>query len=106
MTRSAADTLTRPRRAARRGADELLRARIESARNALERDRVLTGKKTHRMSGRVDPGLVRAAMERSGIKGETALIEAALTLMAEPDDYALWLISQRGQLDRDFELVL
>jgi Arc/MetJ family transcription regulator len=106
MTRSATHKRTRSPRAARGGSDELLRARIEVAHKALERDRILTGRKTHRVSGRIDPGLIRAAMERSGIKAETALVEAALTLLAEPDDYALWLISQRGQLDKDFELVL
>ena len=106
MPRSVADTLTQARRAGCRGGDKLLRARIEAARNALERDQILTGKKTYRMSGRIDPGLVHAAMKRSGIKRETVLIEAALALMAEPDDYAHWLISQRGQLDKDFELVL
>jgi hypothetical protein len=99
-------TRERTPRAAKSSADELVRARIEVAQRALQRDRLLTGKKTHRVSGRIDPGLVRAAMERSGIRSETALVEAALTLLAEPDDYALWLISQRGQLDKEFELAL
>lgn len=106
MTRSTTDVPVQARRAEKGGADALLRARIEVAQKALERGRILTGRKTHRVSGRIDPGLVRAAMERSGIKAETALVEAALTLLAEPDDYALWLISQRGQLDKDFELAI
>jgi hypothetical protein len=84
--------------------DRLLASRIDFARNALAESGQLTGRRTRRIGARVDPGLVEAAMQRAGIDSETALIEAALTLLAEPDDFGQWLVSQRGTLDEDFEL--
>lgn len=88
------------------GADSLLQDQIRCALEALRRSGRLTGSRSRRITVQIDPGLVAAAMERSGIKSETDLIEAALAVIAEPDDFAAWLISHRGALDRDFTLAL
>lgn len=86
--------------------NKLLHARIAFAHGALAESGRLTGKRSRKIGARVDPGLIAAAMERTGIESETALLEAALTLLAEPDDFGAWLISQRGSLDEDFKLAL
>jgi hypothetical protein len=90
----------------RQVADNMIRERIAFAQRSLEEAGRLTGEKTRRISARLDPGLVEAAMDRTGITSETALLEAALAMMAEPDDFGAWLISQRGKLDEDFELAI
>jgi hypothetical protein len=86
--------------------DKILKARLDFAREALSESGRLTGRRTRRIGARVDPGLIEAAIERTGIASETALLEAALTLLAEPDDFGVWLVSRRGTLDKDFELAL
>jgi hypothetical protein len=85
---------------------DILQARIEFAQQSLREKGCLRGEKTRRVSARLDPGLVEAAMARTGITSETELLEAALAMMAEPDDFGAWLIGQHGRLDRDFELVI
>lgn len=87
-----------------RGTDRIIQARIAFARQALRDNGRLSGRRTQRVSARLDPGLIKAAKERSGIKGETALLEAALALIAEPDGFWAWMMQQRGKLDEDFEL--
>jgi hypothetical protein len=90
----------------RKTRNRTLEARLEFAREALVGSGRLTGRRTRKIGARLDPGLVEAAMQRSGIESETALLEAALTLLAEPDDFGVWLVGQRGKLDKDFELAL
>ena len=87
-------------------ADALVQERIKHALSALKTSGRMSGQRTRRVSARLDPGLLAAAMERTGITSETALLEAALAVLAEPDDFGSWLISQRDALDKDFELAL
>lgn len=81
-----------------------LHPRVRHALLALERDGMLAGPRTRKLSSRVPPELVKAAMDRSGIDNETDLVTAALAVMAAPDDFGAWLVSQAGRLSEDFEL--
>ncbi len=64
---------------------------------------VLSGARTQRLSARVDPGLVAAARARTGIDSDSELVHAALALLAAPDDFGAWLVSQAGRLPREFD---
>jgi hypothetical protein len=48
--------------------------------------------------------LVARAKKRTGIDSDTDLIEVALANIAVADDYADWLLSRRGAVDREAEL--
>lgn len=48
--------------------------------------------------------LVSSAKARTGIRSDTELLEVALANLALADDYAEWLLSQRGTLPGDLEL--
>ena len=60
--------------------------------------------KTTRISGRVDPELVRRAKARSGITADTDLIEYALASIALEDDFAADFVASRGTVDPDIKL--
>jgi hypothetical protein len=90
------------RRAA--GADRLLMLKAGAARQSA-REKKLLGSPSRKISARVPAKLLKAAMKRSGIKEVSAAIETALALMAEPDEFGEWLLTQAGTLPADFELV-
>jgi hypothetical protein len=48
--------------------------------------------------------LVERAKKRTGINSDTDLIEVALANIAVADDYAEWLLSQRGTLAGEADL--
>ena len=77
--------------------------RLAHAMQTLQRRGVLKGVRSRKMSVRVDPGLLEEARARSGVKGDSDLVNAALALMAAPNDFGIWLLSQRGSLSKDFE---
>jgi hypothetical protein len=58
------------------------------------------------MSARVDPGLVEAARIKTGLYNDSELINAALAVIAAPDDFGPWFAAQAGRLPKDFELEL
>ncbi|NBB84521.1 MAG: hypothetical protein GVY28_14105 [Alphaproteobacteria bacterium] len=95
------DTLTRSPSDAGKSA---VRRRVVHAMARLADDPAMTGRRSHRVSARLDPALIEAAKQRTGLTSETEVIEAALALIVEGDAFADWLVSQRGTLDRDFEL--
>jgi hypothetical protein len=88
----------------KKGPDEILQAKLRSARHSLESRGVLSGARSKRLSVRVDPGLVEEAKRRSGLRSDSELVSAALALMAESDTFGAWLVAQKGTLSRDFEL--
>jgi hypothetical protein len=101
--RSSAATRTR-KASSEEGPDEVLQAKLTSARRSLERRGVLSGIRSKRLSARVDPGLVEEAKRRSGLQSDSELVSAALALMAESDTFGIWLVAQKGTLSEDFEL--
>ncbi len=48
--------------------------------------------------------LVAKAKKRTGIDSDTELIEVALANIAVADDYADWLLSQRGTISGEADL--
>jgi hypothetical protein len=48
--------------------------------------------------------LVEQAKKKTGIQSDSKLIEAALANIVAADDYADWLLSQRGTVSRALDL--
>jgi hypothetical protein len=86
--------------------DPITSARIEFALSALAAGGKLKGARTERLSARVDPGLIKAARARSGLGSDSELVNAALAVLAAPDDFGPWFATQAGRLPKDFELEL
>jgi hypothetical protein len=57
-------------------------------------------------SARVDPGLIKAARAKTGCDSDSELVNAALAVLAAPDDFGTWFAAQVGRLPKDFELEL
>ncbi len=88
----------------RPSADPLLAARLSFAIESLTRSGKILGARTKRLSARVDPELIAAARAKMGVKNDSDLITAALALIAAPDEFGPWLVTQAGRLPKDFEL--
>jgi hypothetical protein len=65
---------------------------------------LLSGARTQTIRGRMPAGLVKQAKLRTGISSDSKLIEAALASLAVADDYAQWLLAQRGTVSSDLDL--
>ena len=65
-----------------------------------EKEGLLHGERTQMVRGRMPEALVARAKKRTGIDSDTDLIEVALANIAVADDYADWLLSRRGGVDR------
>jgi hypothetical protein len=69
-----------------------------------EEQGLLRGERTQVVRGRMPEALVARAKKRTGIASDTDLIELALANIAVADDYADWLLSRRGTIDREAKL--
>ena len=94
-------TLARPQ-----SIDPITSARVEFALSTLAASGKLKGSRTERLSARVDPGLIKAARTKTGLKNDSELVNAALAVLAAPDDFGPWFAAQAGRLPKDFELEL
>jgi hypothetical protein len=65
---------------------------------------LLAGSRTHMLRGRMPVGLVEQAKLKSGISSDSKLLEAALANLAVSDDYAQWLLAQRGTINPELDL--
>jgi hypothetical protein len=65
---------------------------------------LLSGSRTHVLRGRMPVGLVQQAKLKSGISSDSKLLEAALANLAVADDYAQWLLAQRGTVNPELDL--
>ena len=79
-------------------------ARVSFAVRWLEQRGILAGKRSHKLSARVDPGLLRAARDRLGEHSDTEVVNAALAVLAGGDEFGVWLVGRSGRLPEDFEL--
>lgn len=52
---------------------------------------------------KVNPAVLKAAMDRTGISRTSTAVNAALMLLAAEDDFGRFLISRAGELSEDFE---
>jgi hypothetical protein len=87
-------------------ADPIVAARLAFALKALRESGRLAGVRTKRLSARVDPGLIKAARAKTGLENDSDLVNAALAVIAAPDDFGPWFATQAGRLPKDFELEL
>lgn len=85
------------KRVSRRFADALAIARQTG---------LLEGGRTTLVRGRMPDALVAKAKARSGVQSDTELIEVALANLAVADEYASWLLAQRGKVSKDLDLEL
>jgi hypothetical protein len=69
-----------------------------------EKEGLLRGERTQVVRGRMPEALVTKAKKRTGIHSDTDLIEVALASIAVEDDYADWLLTQRGGVPREADL--
>jgi hypothetical protein len=106
MPRKPAARRATRRAAAKRTVDPLVSARLRFALAVLMAGGKLAGARTRRLSARVDPGLIEAARSRTGIGNDSDLVNAALAVIAAPDDFGPWFAAQAGRLPADFELDL
>jgi hypothetical protein len=97
---------SRPRTKLGQAADPMVAARMAHAARALEAGKRLHGARSKRVSVRVDPGLIEAAKAKSGLASDSDVINAALAVIAAPDDFGSWFIRQAGTLPEDFELAI
>jgi len=86
--------------------DPVVAAKVRFAFQVLTEGRKLAGARSRRLSARVDPGLIEAARQKTGIGNNSDLINAALAVIAAPDDFGPWFAAQSGRLPPDFELGL
>jgi hypothetical protein len=65
---------------------------------------LLSGSRTHVIRGRMPAALIEQAKRKSGIVSDSKLLEAALANLALSDDYAQWLLAQRGTVSPELDL--
>jgi hypothetical protein len=78
--------------------------RLREVLTIAEERGLLSGSRTHVLRGRMPVGLVEQAKLKSGISSDSKLLEAALANLAVSDDYAQWLLAQRGTIDPELDL--
>jgi hypothetical protein len=91
---------TAPRNLLHKSPQESLREVLTLA----EERGLLSGSRTHMLRGRMPVGLVQQAKLKSGISSDSKLLEAALANLAVSDDYAQWLLAQRGTINPELDL--
>ncbi len=89
-----------------KSSDPITSARVDFALLRLAASGKLEGSRSERVSVRVDPGLIKAARTKTGLKSDSELVNAALAVLAAPDDFGPWFAAQAGRLAKDFELEL
>ena len=94
-TANAKKTVKTEKKVSRRFADALAIARETG---------LLRGSRTKLVRGRMPDALVAKAKARSGVQSDTELIEVALANLAVADEYAGWLLAQRGKVSKDVDL--
>ncbi len=77
---------------------------MRDALTIAEQQGLLSGGRTLTVRGRMPSLLVAQAKKKTGIQSDSKLIEAALANIAVADDYAEWLLSQRGTVSKDLDL--
>jgi hypothetical protein len=78
--------------------------RLREVLTIAEERGLLSGSRTHVLRGRMPVGLVEQAKLKSGISSDSKLLEAALANLAVSDDYAQWLLAQRGTVNPELDL--
>lgn len=78
--------------------------RFDDALSIAEKQGLLSGARTLTVRGRMPSLLVEQAKRKTGIQSDSKLIEAALANIVAADDYADWILAQRGTVSKDLDL--
>lgn len=78
--------------------------RIGDALSIAEEQGLLASGRTVMVRGRMPSLLVEQAKRKTGIQSDSKLIEAALANIVVADDYAGWLLAQRGTVSKELDL--
>jgi hypothetical protein len=78
--------------------------RLDDALSIAEQQGLLRGGRTLTLRGRMPLLLVEQAKKKTGIQSDSKLIEAALANLVVADEYADWLLAQRGTVSRELDL--
>ena len=78
--------------------------RIDDALLIAGQQGLLAGGRTLTLRGRMPSLLVEQAKKKTGIQSDSKLLEAALANIVVADDYADWLLAQRGTVSKDLDL--
>jgi len=78
--------------------------RLDDALSIAEQQGLLSGARTLTVRGRMPSLLVEQAKKKTGIQSDSKLIEAALANIVVADEYADWLLGQRGTVSKDLDL--
>lgn len=78
--------------------------RLDDALAIAGQQGLLSGGRTLTVRGRMPSFLVEQAKKKTGIQSDSKLIEAALANLVVADEYADWLLSQRGSVSQDLDL--
>jgi hypothetical protein len=78
--------------------------RLGDALCIAEQQGLLAGGRTLTVRGRMPSLLVEQAKKKTGIQSDSKLIEAALANIVAADDYADWLLAQRGTVSGELDL--
>jgi hypothetical protein len=79
------------------------KSRFDAVMGAAERSGLLAGKSA-RISGRISPTLVEEAKKRTGIAGDTELIEFALASVALDDSFGKTFRKTQATIDPKLKL--
>ena len=77
---------------------------LDDALIIAEQQGLLSGARTLTVRGRMPSLLVEQAKKKTGIQSDSKLIEAALANLVVADDYADWLLAQKGTVSKDLDL--
>ena len=78
--------------------------RLDEALSIARQQGLLSGGRTLTVRGRMPSLLVEQAKKKTGIQSDSKLIEAALASIVVADEYADWLLAQRGTVSKDLDL--
>jgi hypothetical protein len=78
--------------------------RIDDALSIAGQQGLLSGGRTLTVRGRMPSSLIEQAKKKTGIQSDSKLIEAALANIVVSDEYADWLLAQRGAVSKDLDL--
>src|ERR1035441_7853935 len=78
--------------------------RLDDALSIAGQRGLLSGGRTLTVRGRMTSLLVEQAKKKTGIQSDSKLIEAALANLVVADEYADWLLAQRGTVSKDLDL--
>jgi hypothetical protein len=78
--------------------------RVDDALSIAGQQGLLSGGRTLTVRGRMPSLLVEQAKKKTGIQSDSKLIEAALANIVAADEYADWLLAQRGTVSKDLDL--